>query len=137
MTTHNAIRFLHFEAAKCRDRDACEALCLLLPALMKIHGLEPMEDVEAAAFRYGFKLELEKLPFLDAADRADARSAFLAQPMQNGGCERDNNSKPCGASRGSPDPPGDRGTPAAARPERSQAAQKGRAGPIRLVSGNA
>lgn len=93
MTIHNAIRFLHYEAAKCRDRDTCEALCLLLPPLLKLLELDAMEEVEAAAFRYRFKLELEKLPFQDATDRANARPAFyscppeirstLAQAMQN------------------------------------------------------
>jgi hypothetical protein len=75
MTTANAIRFLHFEAAKCRDRDSAEALCLLLPALLKVFALEPMEDVEAAAFRHEFKQELQREPFQDATDRADARPA--------------------------------------------------------------
>ena len=83
MTTDNAIRFLHFEAAKCRDRDTCEALCLLLPPLLKILRLDAMEEVEAAAFRYRLKQEIEKLPYQDDTDRADARSAFLAQPMQS------------------------------------------------------
>ena len=83
MTPHNAIRFLHFEAAKCRDRDSHEALCLLLPALLKLLELDAMEDVEAAAFRYEFKIKLQEVPFQDEADRADARPAVLAQPMQN------------------------------------------------------
>jgi hypothetical protein len=82
MTADNAIRFLHSEAAKCRGRDACEALCLLLPPLLKVLELDAMEEVEAAAFRYRLKQELERLPFQDEADRADARPAFLAQPMQ-------------------------------------------------------
>lgn len=81
MTAYNAIRFLQFEAAKCRDRDACEALCLLLPVMVRVFDLEPMEDVEAAAFRYQFKQALQKLPFQDEADRACARPAVLAQPM--------------------------------------------------------
>ena len=83
MTTTNAIRFLHSEAAKCRDRDACEALCLLLPALLKVFDLDPMEEVEAAAFRFQFREELHRVStFQDATDRADARPGFLAQPMQ-------------------------------------------------------
>jgi len=84
LTADNAIRFLHTEAAKCRDRDACEALCLLMPALLRILELEPMEDVEAAAFRYRLKQEIRELPFQDEADRADARPAFLAQRLQSG-----------------------------------------------------
>ena len=71
MTHTNAIRFLHFEAAKCRDRDSCEAFCLLLPALLRLLELEPMQDVEAAAFRHEFKQRLAALPFQDAMDRAD------------------------------------------------------------------
>ncbi len=82
VTTDNAIRFLHFEAAKCRDRDACEALCLLMPALLRLLHLDPMENVEAAAFRFQFKQELLDLPFEDETDRACARPVFLARPMQ-------------------------------------------------------
>jgi hypothetical protein len=83
MTTANAIRFLHNEAAKCRNRDACEALCLLLPALLKVFDLDPMEEVEAAAFRFQFREELHRVStFQDATDRADARPGFLAQAMQ-------------------------------------------------------
>ena len=84
MTVHNAIRWLHFEAAKCRDRDSHEAFSLLMPPLLKVLGLDPMEEVEAAAFRYRFKQELARLPFEDEADREASRSAFLAQPMQPG-----------------------------------------------------
>jgi hypothetical protein len=83
MTAANAIRFLHSEAAKCRDRDACEALCLLLPALLKVFNLDPMEDVEAAAFRYQFREELHRVSaFQDATDRSDARPVHLAQSMR-------------------------------------------------------
>ena len=58
MTTQDAIRYLDHQAAECRDRDTSEALCLLLPAMMRILGLERMEDFEAAAFRHGFKRDL-------------------------------------------------------------------------------
>lgn len=122
MTTENAIRFLHNQAAKCRDRDACEALCLLLPALLKVFHLDPMEDVEAEAFRFEFKGALELIPFQDNTDRADARSAFLAQPMQTNGHERDNDHEPRGSHAGPSHPPGGRPTPAAARSECPQAA---------------
>ena len=77
MTHVNAIRFLHFEAAKCRDRDSCEAFCLLLPALLRVLELEPMQDVEAGAFRHEFKQRLAALPFQDAMDRAASRPAIL------------------------------------------------------------
>jgi hypothetical protein len=82
VTTANAIRFLHFEAAKCRDRDSCEAFCLLLPALLRVLELEPMQDVEAGAFRHEFRLKLAGLPFQDATDRAASRPSVLAHSMQ-------------------------------------------------------
>lgn len=71
MTPANAIRWLHHQARTCRDRDSSEAFCLLLPALLRLLDLNPMEDIEAAAFRHEFKLRLHDLPFQDAADRAD------------------------------------------------------------------
>lgn len=83
MTHANAIRWLAHQAKTCRDRDSSEAFCLLLPALLRILELEPMEEVEAAAFRYEFKLKLATLPFEDATDRAaQARPAVLARAMQ-------------------------------------------------------
>jgi hypothetical protein len=107
MTAANAIRFLHSEAAKCRDRDACEALCLLMPALLKVFDLDPMEDVEAAAFRYQFREELHRVStFQDATDRADARPAFLAQPMQQTAPDETNDLRRARAGR--PAPPGAR-----------------------------
>ena len=51
MIPADALRFLNHEALLCRDRDAHEALCLLLPALLKVTGLPPMDDYEALAFR--------------------------------------------------------------------------------------
>ena len=62
MTPEDAIRYLDREAAQCRGRDAGEALCLLLPAMMRIMGLDRMSDIEALAFRYGFKRDLAALP---------------------------------------------------------------------------
>jgi hypothetical protein len=55
MTPENALRFLEHEAGECRDRDAHEALCLLLPALLRAFDLERMNDYEALAFRQKFK----------------------------------------------------------------------------------
>ena len=49
-----ALRFLDHEAALCRDRDAHEALCLLLPALLKVLELTPMDHYQALAFRIEF-----------------------------------------------------------------------------------
>jgi len=56
MTSADALRYLNHEARLCRDRDAHEALCLLLPALLKVMELSPMDDYEALAFR----IELHK-----------------------------------------------------------------------------
>ena len=83
MTAENAIRFLHHEAAACRDRDACEALCLLMPALLRIFDLDPMEDIEANAFRYEFKLKLQELPFRDQTDRAAAAPPAVVQATES------------------------------------------------------
>lgn len=58
MTTDDTIRFLEHEARTCRDRDECEALCLLLPALLHAFNLPPMDDVEATAFKHRLKQEL-------------------------------------------------------------------------------
>ncbi|HYG23383.1 MAG TPA: hypothetical protein VEH04_11420 [Verrucomicrobiae bacterium] len=54
-----AIRFLDDQAKLCRDRDDHEALCLLLPALMKVLQLAPMNGYEAADFRRRFKQQLQ------------------------------------------------------------------------------
>jgi hypothetical protein len=61
MTPEDAIRYLDHQAKECRGRDASEALCLLLPALLRILELERMEDAEALAFQYGFKRDLAAL----------------------------------------------------------------------------
>lgn len=82
MTHANTIRYLAHQARLCRDRDSSEAFCLLLPALLRVLDLDPMEDVEAGAFRHEFKQALASLPFQDETDRALARPGFLAQSMQ-------------------------------------------------------
>jgi hypothetical protein len=51
MNPEDALRFIHHEAGFCRDRDAHEALCLLLPALLRACDLRPMNGYEAQAFR--------------------------------------------------------------------------------------
>jgi hypothetical protein len=114
VTTANAIRFLHSEAGKCRDRDACEALCLLLPAMLKVLGLEAMEDVEAAAFRYELKQRIHALPqFQDATDRADARP--VASLMQHQAHDAASQQHDLPAARGArPEAPGARFEPAPA-----------------------
>ena len=61
MTASESIRFLHHQAQLCRDRDKHEALCLLLPAMLRVLELEPMDDYEARDFRAEFKQALEAL----------------------------------------------------------------------------
>jgi hypothetical protein len=61
MTPPEALRFLHHEALVCRDHDAHEALCLLLPALLKVMELSPMDDFEALDFRVELREALSQL----------------------------------------------------------------------------
>lgn len=69
MTAEDALRSLAFEAQRCRDRDAHEALCLRLPALLKVFSLPPMTGVEAASFDVEFHQELrERSRVLTGAD---------------------------------------------------------------------
>lgn len=58
--TNDAIRWLDHEAGLCRDRDAAEALCLVLPALRQYLNLPPMDDLEARAFRERLKEALTR-----------------------------------------------------------------------------
>lgn len=51
MAPADALRYLDHEARLCREHDAHEALCLLLPALMRLMNLSAMDDYEALAFR--------------------------------------------------------------------------------------
>jgi hypothetical protein len=60
MTAEDAIRYLAHEAAQCRDRDAHEALCLVLPAMMKTFALPPMDAFEARAFAFDFHQALRE-----------------------------------------------------------------------------
>ncbi len=61
MTTERALRFVAHEACACRDRDSAEALCLLLPALMRVLDLDPMDDCEAQAVAWQLKQDLSTL----------------------------------------------------------------------------
>jgi hypothetical protein len=54
----DALRFVHFQSLECRTRDAHEALCLLLPAILKALDLDPMDGFEASAFRHQLKAKL-------------------------------------------------------------------------------
>ena len=58
ITAEGAIRFLHHEALRCRDHDDAEAFCLLLPALLRILELQPMDHSEAEAFKAEFRQQL-------------------------------------------------------------------------------
>jgi hypothetical protein len=58
MTSEDALRFLEFEAAYCRTREESEALCLLLPSLLKVFELTPMDGYEAKKFRDELKRAL-------------------------------------------------------------------------------
>jgi hypothetical protein len=58
MNPTDAMRWLAFEAKRCRDRDSSEALCLLFPAILQALDLAPMEEAEARAFRERVKESL-------------------------------------------------------------------------------
>lgn len=58
MNPADALRFLEHEASFCRSRDAHEALCLLVPALLRALELEPMNGYEAEQFRRELKEEI-------------------------------------------------------------------------------
>jgi hypothetical protein len=60
MIVEEAIRYLHHEARRCRDRDTAESLCLLLPAILQRLGLKPMDDVEAFCFLLEMRAELRE-----------------------------------------------------------------------------
>ena len=62
ITTGDALRFVAHQADLCRDRDAAEALCLLLPSLMRVLAIEGMNDFEARAFRERLRRALKIAP---------------------------------------------------------------------------
>jgi hypothetical protein len=55
VTAADAVRYLDWRAAECRDRDQHQALCLLLPAVLHALNLKPMRDEEAWAFHRELK----------------------------------------------------------------------------------
>ena len=69
MNLPETLRFLDYEARRCRERDAHEALCLLLPALTRIFHLPPMEDAEAFLFRR----QLRDMLYQEHIERNDFR----------------------------------------------------------------
>jgi hypothetical protein len=60
MTSEDALRFLAHEAQRCRDRDMHEALCLLLPAIVKSLNLPPMDAADAIAFAQWLHRDLRR-----------------------------------------------------------------------------
>jgi hypothetical protein len=58
MSAAEALRYLDNQAKRCRDRDDAEALCLLLPALLKMLNLEPMDNLAALNFTIEFRAAL-------------------------------------------------------------------------------
>ena len=75
MTPADALRYLDHEARLCREHDAHEALCLLLPALMRMLQLRAMDDYEALAFRVELHDALHTAP-----TPSEANSAQLGKP---------------------------------------------------------
>lgn len=60
MTAEQALRFIDYQARQCRDKDSHEALCLLLPALLRALQLQPMTGVEALDVLYQLKKSLHE-----------------------------------------------------------------------------
>ena len=58
MNAADALRYVHYQSLECRTRDAHEALCLLLPAILKALDLDPMDGFEASAVRKELKENL-------------------------------------------------------------------------------
>ena len=55
MNAADALRWLAFEARRCKDRDSHEALCLTVPWVTEAFYLQPMDEVEALAFKHRLK----------------------------------------------------------------------------------
>ncbi|HEV2391065.1 MAG TPA: hypothetical protein VG146_01745 [Verrucomicrobiae bacterium] len=60
MSAEDALRFLDHESGYCRCHDQHEALCLLLPGLLRVLDLEPMNSYEAEKFRSEFRKALRE-----------------------------------------------------------------------------
>jgi len=74
MTATDALRYLDYEARLCRDRDSHEALCLLLPALLKLFSLPAMTSFEALDFHVEFRRALREKDRHEA--RMDSNATF-------------------------------------------------------------
>lgn len=72
MDAETALRFLAYEAQRCRDRDGHEMHVLLYPAMLRVLDLQPMDTVEAAAARCEFNQSLrERQRVMTGADFPD------------------------------------------------------------------
>lgn len=63
------VRYALHEAKRCRDRDACEAFCLVWPAIGEVVAAKPMDDFEAMAFFALLREErrrVETVPLVEA-----------------------------------------------------------------------
>ena len=58
MIAEEALRYLAHQAKRCRDSDSAEALCLLLPSMLQLLCLDPMNDFEALDFHIQLRNEL-------------------------------------------------------------------------------
>lgn len=63
MSTTDALRWLAFEARRCRDRDSHEALCLAVPWAIAAFNLPPMDETEAAAFKQRLREVMQNAKF--------------------------------------------------------------------------
>lgn len=68
MIAEEAIRYLEHQARRCRERDAAEALCLLLPSIRARLGLPAMDDIEAWNFFMDMREELREQPTTQEAN---------------------------------------------------------------------
>lgn len=60
MIPEEALRYLAHEAARCRDRDTAESICLLLPAMLRLMCAKPMDPFEALSFQLQLRQELRE-----------------------------------------------------------------------------
>ena len=79
MIAEEAIRYLDHEARECRDKDAHEALCLLLPAMMQLLGLKQMDHFEALSFTIEFRDELREQINPEPVDHTAMETSLTSQ----------------------------------------------------------
>lgn len=91
----NTLRYALHEAKRCRDRDACEAFCLVWPAIGQVLGVKPMDDFEAMSFYAALREErrrVETVPLVEAhcavCDFAEPLRADLVAARTPHYCDR-------------------------------------------------